>query len=68
VSERLDSGAYRAWMLTLLLLAYASSFVDRIIVNVVGQAIIADLGLSDLQFGLRSGWGRCRDRFAPQQR
>jgi MFS family permease len=55
VADRPTSPAYRAWLLTLLLLAYACSFVDRIIVNVVGQAIIADLGLSDLQFGLLGG-------------
>jgi predicted MFS family arabinose efflux permease len=42
-------------MLALLVSAYACSFIDRIIVNVVGQAIIADLGLSDLQFGLLGG-------------
>lgn len=47
--------AYRAWLLVLLASAYACSFVDRIIISVVGQAVIEDLGLSDLQFGLLGG-------------
>jgi predicted MFS family arabinose efflux permease len=46
---------YRGWLLTLLLAAYACSFVDRIIISVVGQPLIAELGLSDLQFGLLGG-------------
>jgi predicted MFS family arabinose efflux permease len=49
------SRAYRGWLLTLLLAAYACSFVDRIIISVVGQPLIAELGLSDLQFGLLGG-------------
>lgn len=49
------STRYRAWLLTLLVAAYASSFVDRIVISVVGQAIIAELHLTDLQFGLLGG-------------
>ena len=49
------SRAYRGWLLALLLAAYACSFVDRIIISVVGQPLIAELQLSDLQFGLLGG-------------
>lgn len=49
------STRYRRWMLGLLILAYASSFVDRIIVATVGQAMKVDLQLSDLQLGLLGG-------------
>jgi predicted MFS family arabinose efflux permease len=34
---------------------YACSFTDRIILNVIGPAIIRELKLSDLQFGLLGG-------------
>lgn len=46
---------YRRWMLGLLILSYASSFVDRILVATVGQALKVDLQLSDLQLGLLGG-------------
>lgn len=49
------STRYKAWLLTLLVAAYASSFVDRIVISVVGQAVIAELRLTDLQFGLLGG-------------
>jgi len=47
--------AYRAWLLTLLVAAYACSFVDRIVIAIVGQSVIAELQLTDLQFGLLGG-------------
>ena len=51
-----ESGrAYRAWVLTMLVATYACGFVDRIIVAVVGPALVRDLGLSDLEFGLLGG-------------
>ena len=46
---------YRRWFLVLLILVYASSFVDRIIIAVVGQAIKVEMNLSDLQLGLLGG-------------
>ena len=52
---RPSTNLYRNWFLLLLLLVYASSFVDRIIVAVVGQAIQAEMHLSDLQLGLLGG-------------
>ncbi|MFX1675086.1 MFS transporter [Paraburkholderia sp. A2WS-5] len=39
----------------MLVLIYASSFVDRIIVAVVGQAVKTEMSLSDLQVGLLGG-------------
>jgi predicted MFS family arabinose efflux permease len=42
-------------MLGLLVAAYACSFIDRIVISVVGPALIADLRLTDLQFGLLGG-------------
>jgi len=46
---------YRSWFLLLLVLIYASSFVDRIIIAVVGQAVKVEMNLSDLQLGLLGG-------------
>ncbi|WP_434715551.1 spinster family MFS transporter [Paraburkholderia sp. A3RO-2L] len=55
VSARSGSGWYRSWFLLVLVLIYASSFVDRIIVAVVGQAVKTEMSLSDLQVGLLGG-------------
>ncbi|WP_233870354.1 spinster family MFS transporter [Paraburkholderia adhaesiva] len=52
---RSSSGLYRSWFLLLLVLIYASSFVDRIIIAVVGQAMKVEMNLSDLQLGLLNG-------------
>ncbi|OLL31022.1 MFS transporter [Burkholderia sp. SRS-W-2-2016] len=46
---------YRRWFLLLLILVYASSFVDRIIIAVVGQAIKVEMNLTDFQLGLLGG-------------
>ncbi len=46
---------YRRWMFTLLVAVYTCSFLDRVIVNTVGPAIIQELGLSDFEFGLLGG-------------
>jgi predicted MFS family arabinose efflux permease len=57
VTSRLDYSrpAYRNFVLGFLTLVYVFNFVDRQIVNILGEAIIADLGLSDSQFGMLSG-------------
>ena len=55
VGARSSSNWYRGWFLLLLVLIYASSFVDRIIVAVVGQAVKIDMSLSDFQVGLLGG-------------
>ncbi|WP_454754465.1 spinster family MFS transporter [Cupriavidus necator] len=47
---------YERWLLLLLVLVYASSFIDRIIIAVVGPALKVEMGLSDLQVGLLSGF------------
>ncbi|MBC8740885.1 MFS transporter [Paraburkholderia sp. UCT31] len=52
---RSSSTWYRGWFLLLLVLVYASSFVDRIIIAVVGQAVKIDMSLSDFQVGLLGG-------------
>ena len=47
--------AYRNSVLGLLTVVYVFNFLDRQVVNILGEAIITDLGLSDTQFGLLSG-------------
>ncbi|WP_240975158.1 spinster family MFS transporter [Paraburkholderia aromaticivorans] len=49
------TASYRVWLLSLLVLTYAWSFVDRIILSVVGQAIKTEMNLTDLQLGLLGG-------------
>ncbi|CAN7748764.1 MFS transporter [Cupriavidus necator] len=46
---------YRYWFLFLLILIYASSFVDRIFISVVAQKIKAEMNLSDVQLGVLGG-------------
>lgn len=46
---------YRNFVLGLLTVVYVFNFLDRQIVNILGDAIIRDLGLSDTQFGMLSG-------------
>lgn len=48
-------GGDRRAALGLLVLAYASNFVDRTIVNTIGQAIKEDLRLTDTELGLLGG-------------
>lgn len=45
----------RRWALALMLAITTCAFMDRAILNTVGQAIRDDLGLSDLQLGLLGG-------------
>ena len=49
------SRAYLGWLLGLLVAIYACSFLDRVIMSTVAPAIIAELRLSDTQFGLLAG-------------
>ncbi|ADM09751.1 major facilitator family transporter [Parvularcula bermudensis HTCC2503] len=46
----------RSYVLGLLTLVYVFNFVDRQILAILGPAIIADLGLTDGQFGLLTGF------------
>jgi predicted MFS family arabinose efflux permease len=54
-AEPAFSLGYRRWMLVLLVAIYTCSFLDRVIVSTIGPAIIRELKLSDLQFGLLGG-------------
>lgn len=46
---------YRTWLLTLILLVAAFGYIDRVIIQTLGQAIKEDLGLSDFQLGILGG-------------
>jgi MFS family permease len=49
------SDGYKRGVLGLLLLAYTFNFIDRTIVNTIGQAIKVDLKLTDTELGLLGG-------------
>ncbi len=49
------SRTYRAWLLTLVLLVAAFGYIDRVIIQTLGEAIKQDLGLSDFQLGMLGG-------------
>ncbi|WP_313806269.1 MFS transporter [Sphingobium sp.] len=49
------SRGYRIWAMGLLLLIYASNFVDRVILAALGPSIRADLKISGTQLGLLGG-------------
>lgn len=49
------SAGYRFWLLTLLLLIAAFAFIDRVIMQTLGQVIKEDLNLTDLQLGVLGG-------------
>ncbi len=51
------SKAYRAWLLTLILLTAAFAYIDRVIIQTLGQAIKEDLDLTDFQLGILGGLG-----------
>ena len=46
---------YRNFVLGLLTVVYVFNFLDRQVVNILAEAIITDLGLTDTQFGSLSG-------------
>ncbi|MFK8020487.1 MAG: spinster family MFS transporter [Pseudomonadales bacterium] len=48
---------YRTYVLSALTLIYILNFVDRGLLAVVGPELIPDLGISDTQFGLLTGFG-----------
>ena len=51
------SRGYRVWFLILMVAISSLSVIDRVSVLTLGQAIKQDLKLSDMQFGLISGFG-----------
>lgn len=48
---------YRNYVLFALTLIYIMNFVDRGLLSVVGPDLVPDLGISDTQFGLLTGFG-----------
>jgi len=55
VQPQEDVTKHRRWALVLLLAISTCAFIDRAILNTVGQAIKDDLHISDLQLGLLGG-------------
>jgi len=51
------SPAYRAMLLIFIMLVAAFAYIDRVIVQTLGQPIKEDLGLTDFQLGLLGGLG-----------
>jgi MFS family permease len=51
------SKRYRSYVLSALTLIYILNFVDRGLLAVVGPDLIPELGISDTQFGLLTGFG-----------
>ncbi len=49
------SGAYRAWVLFILVLVYTFNFIDRQIVGILAVPIKEELSLSDTQLSLMGG-------------
>jgi MFS family permease len=47
--------AYRGYVLIVLTLVYTLNFVDRNLLNVIGQPIINEFGLSDSEYGFLNG-------------
>lgn len=50
------SAAYRHYALWLLMLIYVVNFLDRQVINILAEPVKNDLGLSDTQLGLLSGF------------
>ena len=48
---------YRTYVLSTLTLIYIMNFVDRGLLAVVGPELVPELGISDTQFGLLTGFG-----------
>ena len=48
---------YRSYVLYALTLIYILNFVDRGLLAVVGPDLVPELGISDTQFGLLTGFG-----------
>ena len=48
---------YRTYVLAALTLIYILNFVDRGLLAVVGPDLVPELGISDTQFGLLTGFG-----------
>jgi MFS family permease len=55
ISTGYGSARYRVYVLIVLTLVYTLNFIDRILVSVLAQPIIAAFQLSDSQYGFLSG-------------
>ena len=55
VAKAYKNPTYRYLVLGILTAVYVSNFVDRQVINVLAEFIIADLEISDGQFGMLSG-------------
>ena len=51
------SRSYRTYVLSALTIIYILNFVDRGLLAVVGPELVPELGISDTQFGLLTGFG-----------
>lgn len=49
------SGPYKAWVLTLVIVIYAFSFMDRVLMSIAAPAVEAEMHLTDAQLGLLIG-------------
>jgi len=54
--SKYENSTYRNYVLCLLTLVYAVNFIDRQLLSILQEAIKIDLGLSDTQLGLLSGF------------
>ena len=50
------SATYKRFVLTMLTIVYAFNFIDRQILVILQESIKADIGFSDAQLGLLSGF------------
>jgi MFS family permease len=55
-TDRYESKAYRNYALFILMSAYVFNFIDRQILSILQEPIKAELGLSDTQLGLLTGF------------
>ena len=56
-STGFGTNRYRTYVLSALTLIYILNFVDRGLLAVVGPELVPELGISDTQFGLLTGFG-----------
>lgn len=54
--SKYQSSAYRSYVLCFLTLIYAVNFIDRQLLSILQESIKVDLGLSDTQLGLLTGF------------
>lgn len=55
-TNKYENNAYRTYVLVVLALVYAVNFIDRQLVSILQESIKLDLGLSDTQLGLLTGF------------